>query len=102
MKVRFTLEALTHIAAIRFYIEGQPRTPAISTCFAGAAGSLLKILWHDGIGMSLCAKRLERGRFIWPSADSGVVLISTSQLACMLDGIDWRNPQHTWRPTAPG
>jgi transposase len=56
---------------------------------------LLKILWHDGIGMSLYAKRLERGRFIWPSADSGVVLISTSQLACMLDGIDWRNPSTT-------
>jgi transposase len=52
--------------------------------------------------MSLYAKRLERGRFIWPSADSGVVSISTSQLAYMLDGIDWRNPQHTWRPTAAG
>jgi len=36
--------------------------------FRGRAGSLLKIIWHDGIGMSLYAKRLERGRFIWPSA----------------------------------
>jgi transposase len=52
--------------------------------------------------MSLYAKRLERGRFIWPSATSGVVSISASQLAYMLDGIDWRNPQHTWRPTAAG
>ena len=66
------------------------------------SGSLIKILWHDGIGMSLYAKRLERGRFIWPSAMVGVVSISTSQLAYMLDGIDWRNPQHTWRPTAAG
>ena len=65
-------------------------------------GALIKILWHDGIGMSLYAKRLERGRFIWPSATAGVVSISTSQLAYMLDGIDWRNPQHTWRPTAAG
>src|ERR1700751_689140 len=53
--------------------------------FRGRSGSLIKILWHDGIGMSLYAKRLERGRFIWPSADSGVVSISTSQLAYMLD-----------------
>ena len=53
-------------------------------------------------GMSLYAKRLERGRFIWPSATAGVVSISRSQLAYMLDGIDWRNPQHTWRPTAAG
>jgi transposase len=65
-------------------------------------GSLIKILWHDGIGMSLYAKRLEKGRFIWPSATSGVVAISASQLAYMLDGIDWRNPQHTFRPTAAG
>lgn len=70
--------------------------------FRGRSGSLIKILWHDGIGMSLYAKRLERGRFIWPSITAGVVSISSSQLACMLDGIDWRNPQHTWRPTAAG
>jgi transposase len=70
--------------------------------FRGRSGSLVKILWHDGIGMSLYAKRLERGRFIWPSAASGVVSISTPQLAYMLDGIDWRNPQQTWRPTAAG
>jgi transposase len=49
--------------------------------FRGPSGSLIKILWHDGIGMSLYAKRLERGRFIWPSAADGVVSISTSQLA---------------------
>jgi len=70
--------------------------------FRGRSGSLIKILWHDGIGMSLYAKRLERGRFIWPSVTAGVVSISASQLAYMLDGIDWRNPQHTWRPTAAG
>jgi transposase len=53
--------------------------------FRGRTGSLVKILWHDGIGMSLYAKRLERGRFIWPSAAAGVVSISSSQLAYMLD-----------------
>jgi transposase len=31
----------------------------------GDRGDLIKIVWHDGIGMSLYAKRLERGRFIW-------------------------------------
>jgi len=70
--------------------------------FRGRSGSLIKILWHDGIGMSLYAKRLERGRFIWPSTTAGVISISSAQLAYMLDGIDWRNPQHTWRPVAAG
>jgi transposase len=62
----------------------------------------LKILWHDGIGMSLYAKRLERGRFKWPSPADGTVAITLAQLAYMLDGIDWRNPVRTWRPEAAG
>ena len=70
--------------------------------FRGRRGDLLKILWHDGIGMSLYAKRLERGRFIWPTPTQGVVSISAAQLGYMLGGIDWRNPQHTWRPQAAG
>src|ERR1700745_904759 len=65
-------------------------------------GHLIKILWHDGIGMSLYAKRLERGRFLWPSPADGIVAISASQLAYMLDGIDWRNPVRTWRPEVAG
>ena len=70
--------------------------------FRGKSGKLIKILWHDGLGMSLYAKRLERGRFIWPQATDGVISISMSQLAYMLDGIDWRNPVHSWRPSAAG
>jgi len=67
-----------------------------------SCGDLLKILWHDGVGMSLYAKRLERGKFIWPSPADGVVPISAGQLGYMLEGIDWRNPQRTWRPLAAG
>jgi transposase len=52
--------------------------------------------------MSLYVKRLERGRFIWPSPADGVVAISPAQLAYLLEGIDWRNPQLTWRPAAAG
>src|ERR687894_635760 len=39
--------------------------------FRGRRGDLVKIVWHDGIGMSLYAKRLERGRFLWPSPAGG-------------------------------
>ena len=70
--------------------------------FRGTRGDLIKIVWHDGIGMSLYAKRLERGRFIWPSPADGAVAISAAQLAYMLDGIDWRNPVFTWRPEVAG
>jgi len=70
--------------------------------FRGRRGDLVKILWHDGLGMSLYAKRLERGRFLWHSPADGCVAISASQLGYMLDGIDWRIPQRTWRPDAAG
>ena len=55
--------------------------------FRGKSGHLIKVLWHDGIGMSLYAKRLERGRFIWPSPADGVVTISPAQLGYLLEGL---------------
>ena len=72
--------------------------------FRGRRGDLIKVLWHDGLGLSLYAKRLERGRFIWPSASTaaGVVAITSAQLGYLLEAIDWRNPQHTWRPQSAG
>jgi transposase len=62
----------------------------------------VKILWHDGLGMSLYAKRLDRGKFIWPSASDGAVSISAAQMAYMLEGIDWRNPQTELAATKRG
>jgi transposase len=53
--------------------------------FRGRRGDLAKILWHDGIGLSLYTKRLDRGKFIWPSASGGTVSISAAQMAYMLD-----------------
>ena len=70
--------------------------------FRGRRGDLLKILWHDGIGISLYTKRLERGRFAWPSTVGGAVSISAAQLGYLLEGIEWRNPVRTWRPLQAG
>jgi transposase len=70
--------------------------------FRGRSGTLVKIIWHDGIGMSLYAKRLERGRFTWPTTTDGVISISAGQLGFLLEGIDWRNPQYTFRPEVAG
>jgi len=70
--------------------------------FRGRRGDLIKILWHDGQGQCLFSKRLERGRFLWPSTADGVLTISAAQLGYLLSGIDWRAPQYTWRPQAAG
>ena len=53
--------------------------------FRGRRGDRVKLIWHDGQGACLFTKRLERGRFLWPSAADGVVTISAAQMAYMLD-----------------
>ncbi|HEY0800817.1 MAG TPA: IS66 family insertion sequence element accessory protein TnpB [Steroidobacteraceae bacterium] len=47
-------------------------------------------------------KRLDRGRFVWPATVDGVVALSAAQMSYLLEAIDWRNPQHTWRPQSAG
>ena len=53
--------------------------------FRGRRGDLVKVLWHDGQGMCLFAKRLEKGKFLWPSTAAGVVAITPAQLGYLLD-----------------
>ena len=66
--------------------------------FRGRRGNLVKLLWWDGDGLCLFAKRLERGRFVWPQAESGTVALTRAQLSMLLEGIDWRRPERTWQP----
>jgi transposase len=61
--------------------------------FRGRRGDLVKVIWWDGQGACLFVKRLERGRFVWPSAKEGKVSLTPAQLAMLLEGIDWRMPQ---------
>jgi transposase len=70
--------------------------------FRGKRGDLVKALWFDGQGMCLFAKRLERGRFVWPSAKDGAVRLTAAQLSMLLEAIDWRAPLRSWRPELAG
>jgi transposase len=56
--------------------------------FRGRRGDLIKVLWYDGDGLCLFAKRLERGRFVWPQASSGTVSLTRAQLSMLLEGIE--------------
>lgn len=66
--------------------------------FRGRRGDRIKLLWFDGDGLCLFAKRLERGKFVWPQASRGRVSLTGAQLAMLLEGIDWRRPERTWQP----
>lgn len=65
-------------------------------------GHLVKVLFWDGQGLVLYAKRLERGRFVWPTNTEGVVSLTPAQLSMLTEGIDWRMPLRTWRPELAG
>lgn len=66
--------------------------------FRGRRGDIVKLPWFDGQGLVLLAKRLERGRFVWPQATTGRVSLTPAQLSMLLEGIDWRMPARTWPP----
>lgn len=66
--------------------------------FRGRRGDTIKVLWFDGDGLCLLAKRLERGCFIWAQAMIGTIALTRAQLSMLLEGIDWRHPERTFVP----
>lgn len=70
--------------------------------FRGRRSDAVKVIWHDGQGMCLFSKKLEKGRFVWPSTVDGAVSLTAGQLGYLLEGVDWRLPQRTWKPEAAG
>jgi transposase len=67
-----------------------------------AARNLVKILYWDGQGFCLFAKRLEKGRFTWPNTKEGSVTLTPAQLSMLVEGLEWRAPRPTWQPTLAG
>ncbi|MBV9183190.1 MAG: IS66 family insertion sequence element accessory protein TnpB [Acidobacteria bacterium] len=86
-------------ALVQTKLEQSPMSGQVFV-FRGRRGDLIKLLWFDGNGLCLLAKRLDRGRFVWPQASSGTVTLTPAQLAMLLEGIDWRRPDRTWDPHA--
>jgi len=70
--------------------------------FRGRRGDLVKVLYWDGQGFCLFAKRLEKGRFTWPVTKTGSVTMTPAQLSMLLEGLEWRAPQRTWAPMLAG
>lgn len=73
--------------------------PSPASCSCSVAGAGIGSSCCGGMGMDcLLAKRLERGKFVWPQAQDGTVHLSPAQLSMLLEGIDWRRPQRTHPP----
>jgi transposase len=69
--------------------------------FRSKRADYLKVLYWDGTGLCLFAKRLERGKFVWPPIVDGGMLLTPAQLALLVEAIDWRRtvaPEPVPRP----
>jgi transposase len=84
-------------AQVQTVLQQQPFSGHVFV-FRGRRGDTIKILWFDGDGLCLFAKRLERGRFVWPQAAEGTVSLTRAQLSMLMEGIDWRRTERTWTP----
>ena len=73
--------------------------------FRARRADRVKLIYWDGSGVCLFAKRLEDGRFRWPNIEDGVIRLSAAQLSALVEGLDWRRvhePRETPAPIASG
>lgn len=72
--------------------------------FRGGKANLIKILYWDGTGLCLFTKRLEHRIFEWPTVGwtGETVSLTSAQLAMLIEGIDWRSPDRSWKPAVAG
>ena len=73
--------------------------------FRAKRADRVKLVYWDGTGVCLLAKRLEDGQFRWPNIQDGVIRLSAAQLSALLEGLDWRRvhaARETSAPMQPG
>ena len=75
-------------ALVREQLRDDPFSGTIFV-FRSKRADRLKILAWDGSGLIMMWKRLEHHTFRWPPISDGVMRLSTSQLAALMDGLDW-------------
>ncbi|AUX69633.1 hypothetical protein CHX26_09120 [Porphyrobacter sp. HT-58-2] len=79
---------------------GRPYSGVIYV-FRAKRADRIKLIWWDGTGLCLKAKRLEQGTFRWPRIQEGVMRLTAAQLGALLEGLDWRRVHGGRRPIPP-
>jgi transposase len=91
-------------ALVRETMAADPFSGAVYV-FRAKRADRIKLVFWDGTGLCLYAKRLEDGIFRWPKIENGVMKLSAAQLSALLEGLDWRRvheAQETVTPMQPG
>lgn len=87
-------------ALVRDTMGADPFSGAVYV-FRSKRADRVKLVFWDGSGVVLVAKRLEEGRFCWPTIENGVVRLTAAQLAALLEGLDWKRVHVTREVNAP-
>ena len=91
-------------ALVREHIKADPFSGSVYV-FRAKRADRIKLVFWDGTGLCLFAKRLEEGVFRWPKIEDGVLRLSSGQLSALLEGLDWRlvhEARETVAPTQAG
>lgn len=89
---------------VREQVRADPFSGAVYV-FRAKRADRVKLVFWDGTGLCLYAKRLEEGEFRWPKVQDGVMRLTSAQLGALLEGLDWRRVRpmaRTRTPTAAG
>jgi transposase len=76
-------------ALVREQMQSDPFSGAVYV-FRAKRADRVKLIYWDGTGVCLFAKRLEDGKFRWPSVQDGVMRLSPAELSALLEGLDWK------------
>jgi transposase len=90
-------------ALVREQMGADPFSGAVYV-FRAKRADRVKLIFWDGTGVCLLAKRLEAGAFRWPNMQDGVIHLTAAQLSALLEGLDWRRvhaTRDTIVPTQP-
>ncbi len=82
------------------YLGADPFGGAVFV-FRAKRADRIKLVFWDGTGLCLYAKRLEDGEFRWPKVHDGVMRLSSAQLGALLEGLDWRRVHQARRTRTP-
>ena len=87
-------------ALVREEMKADPFSGAVYV-FRAKRADRVKLIFWDGTGVCLFAKRLEDGKFQWPKIQDGVMRLSSAQLSALLEGLDWRRVHEMREMTTP-
>jgi transposase len=85
-------------ALVRDTMGADPFSGAVYV-FRAKRADRVKLVFWDGTGVVLVAKRMESGEFRWPKVQDGALHLSAAEFSALLEGLDWRRG-HAPRPTS--